>query len=371
MVDAVAEYLTGHNANTHWEYLSSRETDALLLEARGRLAALLGCGADEVVFGANMTTLTWHLSRSIGRGLKAGDEIVVTELDHHANVAPWTALSRERGAVIRVVPMDPRTGTLDPGAVVGAIGPRTRLVAIGRASNALGTINDVRAVADAAHARGALVFVDAVHSAAHERTDVRAMGCDLLACSPYKFYGPHVGALYGRKTLLDELDVPRLEPASNEAPERLETGTLNHEGVVGAGEAVAFLASIGGGGGNEPTLGPALDRGFAILHERSEMLLGRMWDGLSSTPGVRLFGPPPDAPRTPTVAFTVAGVPSSRVAALLSDHHAVFVSHGDFYAKTVVDRLELRPEGLVRAGIACYTTAEEVDRLVAGVRAIP
>jgi len=365
VADAVRDYLLHHNANTYWHYPTSQETDAAISAARAALADYLGASPADVAFGANMTTLTFHLSRAIGRRLGPGDEILVTELDHHANVDPWRALERDFGVTVLAVRLDPASGQLDEADFARQLSPRTRLVALGAASNALGTINDVPRLAALARERGALVFVDAVHYAAHALVDVKEMGCDFLACSAYKFHGPHVGVLYSRHDLLNELDVPRLAPASSEAPERVETGTLNHEGIVGAGAAVDFLASLAEGGSRRA----ALRRSFAVLHERSQRLLERLWAGLASVPGVAVFGPPPDKPRTPTVSFTVAGQSSDEVAKALS-RRAVFVSNGDFYAMTAVQRLGQAEHGLVRAGAACYTTAEEVDRLVDGVREI-
>jgi selenocysteine lyase/cysteine desulfurase len=261
--------------------------------------------------------------------------------------------------------MRPETGQLDLDDLAAAITPRTKLLAIGAASNALGTINDVRAAADRAHAAGALVFVDAVHYAAHELVDVAAFDCDFLACSAYKFYGPHVGILWGRRALLDGLDVPRLVPADEAAPERLETGTLNHEGIVGAGAAVDFLASLAIAGGRRERL----RRVTAELHARSGELFDRLWHGLRAIPGVTTYGPPPDAPRTSTVSFVVAGKDANTVARALA-REAVFVSSGDFYATTVARRLGHAEDGLVRAGCAAYTTADEIDRLLAGVRGV-
>jgi cysteine desulfurase family protein (TIGR01976 family) len=363
VVDAMADYLLHHNANTHWHYPTSEETDRLIAGARSALADFLGADESEIAFGANMTTLTFHLARALGRGWGAGDEIVITELDHHANVAPWRALERERGVTIRVVPVVPRNGELDWEALEGLLSSRTRLLAIGAASNALGTVSDVTRACALARQAGALSFVDAVHYAPHALVDVRAIGCDFLACSAYKFYGPHIGVLYGQRERLEALDVPKLAPAPDTAPERLETGTLNHEGIVGAGAAVEFLASLAAGG----TRRDRLARGMAELHHRGQALLERLWGGLSETGGVRLYGPPPGRPRTPTVGFTVAGVTSDQVATALASE-GVFVSNGDFYATTVVERLGLSAHGLVRAGCACYTTTDEIDRLVAGVR---
>jgi len=363
VADAVADYLLHHNANTHWRYPTSEETDALIAGAREALADFLGATPREIVFGANMTTLTFHLGRALGRGWGAGDEIVVTELDHQANVAPWRALERERGVTVRVVPFVPERGELDWPALERALSSRTRLLALGAASNALGTISDVARGCELARAAGALSFVDAVHYAPHALVDVRAIGCDFLASSAYKFYGPHVGVLYGRRERIEMLDAPKLAPAQETSPERLETGTLDHEGIVGAGAAVDFLASLAPGGTRRERLGHA----FAALHERGQGLARRLWEGLGGIAGVELYGPPPGRPRTPTVGFTVAGRTTDEVATGLAGE-GVFVSNGDFYASTVVERLGLAPHGLVRAGCACYTTSDEVDRLVAGVR---
>jgi cysteine desulfurase family protein (TIGR01976 family) len=365
VAESMVDYLYHHNANTHWAYPSSAETDALLLASRQTLADFLNAGVDEIAFGANMTTLAFHLARGIGRSMKEGDEIVVTELDHHANVAPWRALERERGVVVRTVRLDTHTGRHDWDDFERLVGPRTRLVAVGAASNALGTITDVARAIAMARAVGAQSFVDAVHFAPHELVDVRRLGCDWLACSAYKFYGPHVGVLYGRAELMAEVAVPKLAPSPNTAPERLETGTGNHEGIVGAAAAVEFLASWGGDEGMPRRA--RLERAYAALHRQGERLVRRLWDGLAAIGGVTLYGPPPGTPRTPTVSFTVRGLGSEEVTRRLV-RRGVFVSHGDFYAATVAERLGLADAGLVRAGAACYTTDEEVDRLVDGVR---
>lgn len=362
VVDAMSDYLLHHNANTHWAYPTSAETDAMLLASRQALADFLNCSASEVVFANNMSTGTFHLARALGRGWGPGDEIVITDLDHHANVAPWRALEQERGVTIRRVGVDLTRGQLDFASLEAALGPRTRLLAIGAGSNALGTITDVTRAAAMAHAAGALCFVDAVHFAPHQLVDVRAIDCDFLGCSAYKFYGPHVGVIYGRQALLEALDVPKLEPAPNEAPDRMETGTQNHEGIVGAAAAVDFLASLGQGA----TRRARLESAFAMLHGRGMALFTRLWDGLGALKGVTRYGPGPDQPRTPTIAFTVQGFTSEEVTRALVGR-GVFTSHGDFYAATIVQLLGLERDGLVRAGAACYTSEEEVDRLVAGV----
>jgi cysteine desulfurase family protein (TIGR01976 family) len=363
VVDAMRDYLLHHNANTHWHFPTSLETDQRIAEARDALADLLGATPREIAFGQNMTTLTFHVGRALGRAWGTGDEIVVTELDHHANIAPWQALARERGVTLRMVRCDPARGVLDWSDFDRAVTPRTRLVAVGAASNALGTINDVARASRLAREVGALTFVDAVHYAPHALVDVNALGCDLLACSAYKFYGPHVGVLYGRADLLEALDVPKLEPAPDTAPERLETGTQNHEGIVGAAAAVNFLADLAGTAGSRRH---RLERSFAALHARGHALVTRLYEGLEAIGGVTVYGPPPDSPRTPTVAFVVRDRPSDEVARELVSR-GVFVSNGDFYASTIVKRLGHADHGIVRAGCACYTSEAEVERLIAGV----
>lgn len=362
---AMTDYLLENNANTHWAYPTSVETDRMIGRARQTLGDFLNAGADEIAFGANMTTITFHLSRALARGWKAGDEIVVTELDHRANVDPWLAVARDHGLVVQMVRADAERGTLDWDDLRRKLSPRTKLLAIGAASNALGTITDVAAATALAHEVGALSFVDAVHYAPHSLVDVQAIGCDFLACSAYKFYGPHIGALFGRRELVERLDVPKLLPSPDTAPERLETGTQNHEGMAGAAAAVDFLAAQGDGAGRRAQLESA----FAALHERGQSLLERLWEGLQAIDGVTIYGPTPDLPRTPTVSFAVRGVPSDEVALRLVDR-GIFVSNGDFYASTIVDRLGHAEDGLVRAGCACYTSADEVDRLVEGVRSL-
>jgi len=363
VVEAMNDYLYHHNANTHWAYPTSEETDAIIDSARSVLADFLNASPTEIVFGPNMTALTFHLARALGRGYERNDEIVVTELDHHANVAPWRALEKEHGIKVRTVKMISETGELDWEDFSRQLTRRTKLVAIGAASNALGTINDVRRAEEMAHSLGAQIFVDAVHYAPHELVDVRDWNCDFLACSAYKFYGPHIGILYGRHDLLGSLDFPKLIPAPDTAPERAETGTQNHEGIAGASAAVDFLASLAPGATRRERLRAGLEQ----LHQRSDALIRQLWNGLREIGRVRLYGPPPGRARTPTIAFTVNGLPSIEAAEKLAER-GVFLSHGDFYAMTVVERLGQNPHGLVRAGCACYTTPEEIDRLLAGVR---
>ncbi|CAN5579796.1 cysteine desulfurase-like protein [soil metagenome] len=366
VADAVTDYLLHHNANTHWAYPTSAETDALLADARATFADFFNATPADVSFGNNMTTIAFHLARGLAREWKAGDEIVVTELDHHANVAPWRAVAKDRGLVVRSVRLDTTTFHHDPDAFAEAITDRTRLVAVGAASNALGTITDVATVCAIARGAGALSFVDAVHYAPHRLVDVQAIGCDFLACSSYKFYGTHAGILFGRHGLVQDIDIPRLDPAPHDAPEKLETGTQNHEGIVGAAAAVNYIASIAGDAG---TRRQRLARAFNELHARGELHLAALWEGLSAIDGVTLYGPPPGTPRTPTVSFTVAGRSTEDVARHLVKH-GVYASNGDFYATTVAERLGRGEDGFVRAGAACYTTEDEIDRLIEGVKSL-
>ena len=366
VVEAMSDYLYHHNANTHWAYPTSEETDAAIENARLVCAEFLNASPNEIAFGANMTTLTFHLARALAANFAAGDELVVTELDHHANVAPWHRIAAERDLIVRVVRMDPISGQLNWDSFEKSISKRTKVVAIGAASNALGTINDVTRAIKLARSVGALVFVDAVHYVPHALVDVRALDCDFLGMSAYKFYGPHIGVLFGKYELLEAINFPKLMPAPDEAPENVETGTQNQEGMVGSSAAIDFLASLKTG---ELSRRARLSSVYDELHSRSSMLTHRLWEGLSAIKGVRLYGPPPALARTPTVAFTVETIASTDVARRLA-RQGLFLSHGDFYAATVIERLGLGPEGLVRAGCACYTSAEEVDRLIAGVAEI-
>jgi len=378
VVNAVADYLLNHNANTHWEYPTSHETDAIIESARHTFADFLNAAADEIVFGPNTTTMIYHLSRALGRSLGPGDEIVITELEHHANVAPWQALEIERGVRLNICQMDPETGQLDWDDFERLITKQTKVVSFGAGCNALGTVNDYRRAVEMAHSVGALALVDAVHYAPYFLCDVKATGCDFLTCSAYKFYGPHVSIFYGKRDLLESIDFPKLEPAPNTAPERVEMGTQNHEGIAGAAAAVDFYASLVGyrtGSGSDRVIEATLNRrellqsAFAGLRAHSAPQVKRLWEELSKINGVRLYGPPPDVKRTPTISFVIKDVTSTNVARRLAER-GLFASHGDFYAQTVIERLGLAPEGLVRVGCACYTSDEEIERLIEAVREI-
>lgn len=372
VADAVSSYLCDHNANTHGHFATSEETDATITSAREAVGDFLGAAPGEVVFGANMTTLTFAFSRALGATWGPGDEVVVTDLDHQANVAPWRRMAEDRGMTVRAVPFDPETMQLDYAALEGALSSRTRLVAVGAASNAVGTVNEVSRVTRLAREAGALSYVDAVHYAPHRLVDVAELGCDFLACSAYKFFGPHVGILWGRSEHLERLAAYKVPPASDTAPEKWETGTLNHEGIAGTGAAVEWIASLdphGDGHAGQPRR-QALRRAFGRIEEHESALVARLLGELAGIPGVRVYGPPAGAPRTPTVGFTVEGADPQAVAGRLGEE-GVFVWNGNFYALTVCERLGLEGcGGMIRSGLAPYSTEEDVERLVDGVRRI-
>jgi len=369
VADAISDHLLAHNANAGWAFPSSVETARVMAAARSAAAEFVGGARGGVVFGPNMTSLTFQFAAAFGRAMGEGDEIVVTRLDHRANIDPWTSMAVDRGAAIRVVPFGLRDGSLDWTALEEAVGPRTRLVALSAAANALGTINDVRRAADLAHAHDALLFVDAVHSAAHIRTDMAAWDCDVVVCSPYKFYGPHAGILCARPDVLGSLEATKIDPAPDSDPSRWESGTPAYEALAGTTAAINWLACLA-----PESTGSRLERldvTFRELHERGERLVARLWEGLTRLPEIQVYGPPPGSPRTPTVSFIARSMPSAQLAGRLSAEHGVFVSHGHFYAPdTLTDLAVPDISGLVRAGCACYTTEDEIDRLLNGVREI-
>lgn len=365
VIDAMSDYLAHRNANTGGAFATSEETDAMLRSAREVLGDFLGGPAEGIVFGQNMTTLTYALSRAMAREWSAGDEVVVTDLDHQANITPWIQAAEDAGAVVRRIPFDPETCLLDMDRLERALGPRTRVVAVGYASNAVGTVNDVARACASARAVGAMSFVDAVHYAPHGVVDIDAIGCDFLACSAYKFFGPHLGVMWGRPELLAELTPYRLPPAPNDVPERWETGTLSHESIAGAAAAVEWIAGLAAS--DLPARRERVVRGMRTIEELERPLFDALLEGLGAVPGLRIHGPPAGHPRTPTLAFTLPGLTPRRIAEMLG-RDGIFVWDGDFYASTVVDRLGLRDAGgVVRVGLAPYNTAEEVDRLVAAV----
>jgi len=371
VMTAVEEYLSRSNANTHGGFPTSRRTDATIAEARQAMADLLGCEADEIVFGPNMTTLTFAFSRAMGRELRRGDEIVVTRLDHDANVSPWQALV-EHGAVIRMVDIDPRDCTLDMTDLVRQMNDRTRVVAVCYASNAVGTINNLAEIVRLSHALGAVVFVDAVHYAPHGPIDVRALDCDFLACSPYKFFAPHIGVLYGKRAHLKHLRPYKVRPATEESPERWETGTQNHEGLAGVTAAIEYLAELG------RRLNPAeTERRSALLSameaiRRYERRLAEpLIKGLMAIPGLIMYGLTDRHRlewRTPTVALRLVGHTPQQLASDLGQL-GMFTWAGNYYALNLTQRLGVEASGgMLRLGLVHYNTENEISRVLEALR---
>lgn len=359
--------MEGGTANSGGAFVTSVATDALSQSAHEAMADLLGGDAGEIAFGPNMTTLTLSVSRALGRRWRAGDEIVVTRLDHDANVAPWLLLARDLGLVVRWLDFNLSTGRLSIDTLPSLLSGRTKLVAVGSASNALGTINDVEAIVRTVRACSeALVFVDAVQSVPHLPVDVQTLGCDLLACSPYKFFGPHQGVLWARADLLEEIEAYKLRPSPTQPPAvRFETGTPSFEGMAGTLGAVEHLALLTGDEGPRPIL---LRAGMAAIAVHERELTRQFLSGLRTLDRVRLYGPPDDEDRLPTFAFTVAGHAPREVAAFLAGR-GIFAWSGNFYAKEAIEALGLEPSGgLVRVGFCHYTTASEVDVLLAALR---
>jgi cysteine desulfurase family protein (TIGR01976 family) len=347
VIAAMADYLACRNANLGGFFETSRASDELVAGARAAAARFLGATPEEVVFGANMTSLNFTLTRALARELRPGDEVVVTELDHDANVSPWLLLGRDLGLTVRFARMADDF-TLDLEHLAAQIGPRTRVVAFPWASNAIGTVVDAARVAELAHAAGALAWVDAVHYAPHAPIDAAAAGADVLLCSPYKFFGPHMGIAVGRRDLLERLQPYKVRPAAETpAGHRFETGTLAHEALAGLVAAVEYLESVG----------------FEAIQAHERELGRRFLDGLTGLPHLRLWGRPAMEGRVATFAFTSSREPPARMAERLAAER-IYVWHGHFYAVEVVKRLGLEPEGVLRAGFVHYNTVAEVDRLL-------
>jgi cysteine desulfurase family protein (TIGR01976 family) len=348
-IEAMSDWMrSGDGANHGGAFQAAQRTDALLERTRRSVARLLGGAPGEIAFGPSMTALTMRFSAAVGRTLQAGDEIVCTRLDHDANVAPWLIAAERAGATVRFADPDPETLELPAATVTALLGDRTRWVAVTAASNAVGSIPDLSGIVAAAHAAGARVFVDAVHATPHRPIDVAELDCDALACSAYKWFGPHVGVLWARRGLLEELAPDKLRPSSDATPDRWELGTLPFESLAGVAAAAEFLRG--------------LDR--AELRRHEEDLLGRMTGGLQAIAGVTLYGAARD--RTPTVMFTVAGMSSAQVAAALAAER-VAVWDGDYYAFELSHHLGLQDDGAVRAGCVAYNDTGDVDRLLSAV----
>ncbi len=368
VLTAVMDYYRNRNANIGGAFPTSRRTDETLREARQSAAALLNADSDEIVFGPNMTSLTFHFARSFGETLKPGDEIVLTNLDHDANVSPWTDLQAQ-GAVIKWVDFDPSDCTLDREAFRAVLSERTRLVAVTHASNAVGTVPNVAEVVRMAHAVGALVFVDAVQFAPHGSLDVKTLDCDFLACSAYKFFGPHAGLLYGKREHLERFTPHKVRPAKNSLPYRWETGTQNHEGMAGTAAAIHYFAELGvkHGAEGDGSLRERIGAGMRALHAYEQSLSMRLLQGLAEIPDVRIYGLSDLQrlnERVPTFAFTWPRL-SPRATAEYLGAHGICSWSGNYYALRLMERLGLEEQGgAVRIGLAHYNTPEEIDLLL-------
>ena len=381
-IAAITDYLTTANANNHGAFLTSARSDALLTEVHAAMADLLHAGDPrEIVFGPNMTTLTFAMSRAIGRTLQPGDEIVVTALDHDANVAPWLALAEDRGCVVQMADVNLDTCTLDMDDLRAKITPRTKVVAVGYASNAVGTINDVATVIGWAKEVGALTWIDALQFAPHGPIDVQALGCDFLACSSYKFFGPHLGIVYGRLPLLEGLRAYKVRQAEDEPPGKWETGTQNHECLAGLLGTLRYLEALGHAADDGATSqfpgmtgrARALHVAMAAIQAYERTLAARLLAGLAELPGVHIYGLTSEADlarRVPTVAINVDGQTPRELAEALGER-GIFCWDGNYYAITLMERLGLEETGgALRIGLAHYNTEAEVDRLLAALREI-
>jgi len=368
----MTDYLQQYNANHGGYFRTSSRSDAIIAETRQAMADLLGAAqAEEIVFGANMTTLTMALSRSLARWFKPGDEIVVTRLDHDANIAPWLLLAQDTGALIRWIDINEENCTLKMDDCERLIGTRTKLVAVGYASNAVGTINKVQRIVEMARAVNALTFIDAVQFVPHGPVDVRAIGCDFLACSAYKFFGPHVGILYGRHDLLDALPAYKVRPAGDQPPDKFETGTLNHEGIAGILGALEYLQQVGKNMGwteGEKDRREALHETMSSLFDYEQHLTAYLIDQLRNFREIRVYGIQELRSlneRVPTVSFTHKNVDSHSIAQRLAQED-INVWSGHYYAVEIMRRLNLLDKGgMVRVGLTHYNTLEEIDRLIA------
>ena len=374
VIDSIADYLRRDNANTGGAYATSRRSDAMIAEARSAVADLLHCGADEVVFGPSMTTLTYAMSRAIGRNLKPGDEIVVTRLDHDANVSPWLQMAEDFGLTVRWAEIHDEDCTLDIADLAAKINSKTRLVAAGYASNAVGTINPVKEIVRLAHAAGALAYIDAVHYGPHGLIDVAALDCDFLVCSTYKFFGPHMGVLFGKREHLKRLRPYKVRPNTDAIPNCWEWGTLNHECIAGIAACVEYLADLGRRARPETTTRrAAIAAAYEAIHEHERALLERTIADLQKIPGLKIYGitdPARFHERCATLAVRIANHTPLELATKLGER-GIFTWDGNYYALNLTEHLDVEKSGgFLRIGLVHYNTIEEVDRLLAALREI-
>ena len=391
VIDAIADYLRRDNANTGGAYATSRRTDVMIAEARSAMADFLHCAADEVAFGPNMTTLTYAISRAIGRELKPGDEIVVTRLDHDANCSPWLQMAEDRGVTVRWAEIHDEDCTLDMADLASKINSKTKLVAAGYASNAVGTINPVKEIVALAHKAGALAYIDAVHYGPHGLIDVQALDCDFLVCSTYKFFGPHMGVLFGKREHLKHFRPYKVRPNTNAIPNCWEWGTLNHECIAGIAACVEYIADLGRHAGNNhvgtaalgrpssaarpatTTRRAAIESAYAAIHEHERTLLQRIMTGLKKIPSLKIYGitdPARFNDRCATLAVRIENHTPLELATKLGDR-GFFTWDGNYYALNLTEHLDVEKSGgFLRLGFVHYNTLEEVDRLLAALREI-
>lgn len=361
VMQAMTAYMENGTANLHGCSSTSHETESVVHTARQVVAGLFNACPDEVAFGANATSLLLATSRALARTWRPGDEIIVTEMDHHANIDPWRTAAEERGVEVKFVPVSPQTCTLDLGALQNMLSMRTKLVAVGAASNVVGTINDVGRIAELAHKAGAVVAVDAVHAAPHYYMDVVELGIDILFASAYKFFGPHVGVAVIHKDLFEALDIYKVGPAPANAPHKLETGTQNFEALAALPAAVSFFVRMGQG----ETFTQYLTSGYARIEEHENALAEALRYGLAGIPGITLYTAGPDVPKTPTVAFRCEGMDQGEFCKQMCEEYGIFIAEGDFYATTLAKKLVAAPDKrFIRAGMAPYNTSHEVKRLI-------
>lgn len=366
-IEAIAGYMERGGANLHGSFPSSWETETIIADAKGAVADFLNVQANEVAFGANMTTLTIAIANALGKQFNEGDEIVVTEMDHRANVDPWLLMAKDRGLNVRWIKVDTDSLVLDLSDLNEVINEKTKLVAVGLASNAVGTIVDIEPIVKRAKEVGAIFAADAVHAAPHIPLDRQQQGIDILLCSAYKFFGPHVGIAAIRENIFKDLEPYKLVPAPSNYPDKLETGTQNHEGIAGIEPAIEFFAGFGEG----ETRRERILSGLETIESYENRLAARLRDGLRGLSKVTLFEAAADVPKTPTIAFQIEGADPVEVCKIMAEEHSIFIAAGHFYASTLADRLDInKTGGWIRAGLAPYNTEEEVDRLLAAVSAL-
>jgi len=371
VMQAIQSYLMTANANTGGSFVTSRRTEETIAASRAAMGDFFNCEPNEVIFGQNMTTITFAISRAIARELRAGDEIVLTTLDHDANFSPWKALE-EKGVVIRQVDICEEACTLDMEDFKSSLSVKTRLVAVGYASNSVGTINPVGEITKMAHAVGARVYIDAVHYAPHGLMDVKSLDCEFLVCSPYKFFGPHMGTLYGKREHLERLKPYKVRPCSDQLPDKWESGTQVHELIAGIGAAVEYIAGVGKHSDpSAQTRREALAAAYRTTVAHETRLIWRLIEGLQAIPGLKIYGitdPARSGERCSTLSFRIEGWHPNEIAKFLGDR-GIFTWDGNYYALNLSERLGVESKGgMLRIGLVQYNTMEEVERLLAALR---